>query len=876
MKKSTCLSLLGLFCSATFGVGQIYATPDIEVEQQARVTDANIVGHVLDSKTGDHIAGISIRIKGTPFGAYTDASGHYRIVNIKPGRYTIVMQGTGYLTQERVLDIVPKKTVEVNFTAVEDVLRLDEVVVTANRQATLRKYAPTLVSVIGEAHLKQSNAVNLAQGLSFQPGLRVENNCQNCGFNQVRINGLDGHFSQILIDSRPVFSSLAGVYGLEHIPVNMIDRVEVVRGGGSALYGSSAIAGVINIITKNPTSNSFSFSNNLTFTGGKTPDNTLGVNAALVSPDARTGAVVFAQSRDRSAWDANGDGYSEMGKINGKALGTRAFFNISPTQNLTAEAHTIYEYRRGGDHLDLPDHLASVSERTEHYINSGNIKYDLFSEDTNHHLQAYASGQMINRNSYYGGIGDGALGSLGKPTDPANYGINYGYTKGRTYMGGLQYEYNMDRLLFMPAQFLLGTEYVYDSLYDIMPIRNWTLAEDGKTSLYPPLNQVIHNFSQIGQLEFKNDMWTILLGARLDQNSAIRTADGKSVKPILSPRATLRFNPNSSINLRASYAKGFRAPQVFDEDLHVGVVQGEVQKIVNIPNLKPEYSHSFSLSSDMYFNTESVRTNILVEGFYTRLIGAFNTEYVKSENGFKIYNRINGSNATVYGLNLEGKLVWNILSVQAGLTLAKSQWDVAQATGAERSLLAGEDSDNPKNIDTAKEFGPKTLDGFAFKVEDGNRVYDETVEILSKDFMRTPNVYGYFTVNINPVKPLNLSLTANYTGTMKVPHAIEVGRMSAVKDIELVKSGLRPDTREEENAPMWGVVEQTPQFFDLGAKISYDLRFFSASTLQLYAGVNNLLNSFQKDFDSRGFRDSGYIYGPTQPFSIYCGAVIKF
>ena len=90
-----------------------------------------------------------------------------------------------------------------------------------------------------------TNAVNLAQGLNFQPGVRVETNCQNCGFQQVRINGLDGPYTQILIDSRPIFSALSGVYGLEQIPANMIERVEVMRGGGSALFGSSAIAGTI-------------------------------------------------------------------------------------------------------------------------------------------------------------------------------------------------------------------------------------------------------------------------------------------------------------------------------------------------------------------------------------------------------------------------------------------------------------------------------------------------------------------------------------------------------------------------------------------------------------------------------------------------------
>ncbi len=92
--------------------------------------------------------------------------------------------------------------------------------------------------------------LRFADGLNFQPGVRVENNCQNCGFQQVRINGLEGPYTQILVDSRPIFSAQTGVYGLEQIPANMIERVEIMRGGGSALFGSSAIAGTINIITK--------------------------------------------------------------------------------------------------------------------------------------------------------------------------------------------------------------------------------------------------------------------------------------------------------------------------------------------------------------------------------------------------------------------------------------------------------------------------------------------------------------------------------------------------------------------------------------------------------------------------------------------------
>ena len=124
------------------------------------------------------------------------------------------------------------------------------------------------MNVIGPKLLDVTQSVCLAQGLNFQPGVRTEDNCQNCGFTQVRINGLDGHYSQILVNSRSVFSSLNGVYGLEQIPANMIDRVEVVRGGGSALFGASAIGGTINIITKEPIRNSATFGHTFMSIGG--------------------------------------------------------------------------------------------------------------------------------------------------------------------------------------------------------------------------------------------------------------------------------------------------------------------------------------------------------------------------------------------------------------------------------------------------------------------------------------------------------------------------------------------------------------------------------------------------------------------------------
>lgn len=439
-------------------------------------------------------------------------------------------------------------------------------------------------------------------------------------------------------------------------------------------------------------------------------------------------------------------------------------------------------------------------------------------------------------------------------------------------MGGAQYTYKTDRLFFMPGNILVGAEYLYDHLNDEMPILKYQKLPDG-TSRAPGLDQRIHNLSQIAQIEWTNKVFTLLLGGRLDEHSAIRTDKG-AIKPIFTPRATLRYNPFTWMNLRASYAQGFRAPQTFDEDLHVGVVSGEAQKVVNVKGLKPEYSHSFNLSNDMYFSHGAMQANLLLEGFFTRLQGAFNTRPIEERDDFTLFERYNASNASVYGANIEGKVAYKRFTVQAGFTIAKSLWDEAESTGVERSLIKGENEKAPSDINTLENNGPEKADGF---LTDGDGKF-VSFELKSRNFMRTPMTYGYLTLTYNPVSTLNLTATCNYTGSMFAPHVIEYGAESAVLDRDLVAAGKREAGAEDKSgaAPKWGRIEKTPSFFDLGARISYDFDIFTSSSLQLFLGANNLLNSFQNDFDLGGGRDSGYIYGPMQPRTVYMGMTMKF
>lgn len=187
-------------------------------------TDANIYGHVIDRQSGEHMPYATLLVKGTTLGTTTDATGHYFLKNLPVGKLSIEVRSTGFMTVQKEVETTANSTHELNFELEPDNVSIEEVVVSANRSETKRRLAPNLVNVLSPKLFETTQSVCLAQGLNFQPGVRTEDDCQNCGFTQVRINGLDGHYSQILIDSRPVFSALNGVYGLEQFERGAIEQ----------------------------------------------------------------------------------------------------------------------------------------------------------------------------------------------------------------------------------------------------------------------------------------------------------------------------------------------------------------------------------------------------------------------------------------------------------------------------------------------------------------------------------------------------------------------------------------------------------------------------------------------------------------------------
>lgn len=195
------------------------------------IREGNMIsGHVLVKGSEENIPYATVLIVGSGQGTVSNEEGQFEFKNLPAGKYTLRVSAVGYKTQEKAIEVNKDFTAVVHFQMEEESFMTDEVVVSANRNEVSRKAAPVVVNVMSAKLFEMVNSTDLAKTLNYQSGLRVENNCQNCGFPQVRINGLEGPYSQILINSRPVISALSGVYGLEQIPVNMIERVEVVRG----------------------------------------------------------------------------------------------------------------------------------------------------------------------------------------------------------------------------------------------------------------------------------------------------------------------------------------------------------------------------------------------------------------------------------------------------------------------------------------------------------------------------------------------------------------------------------------------------------------------------------------------------------------------
>jgi len=727
----------------------------------------------------------NIILNDSGIGVSSNEDGCYKFDKLTKGYNQIIISSLG---MNRVkLDININGGVNViDIDLKPNIYNLDQVVVTGTKTFKRRTHSPVIVNVIDSKQLENLQACNLAEGLKFQPGLRVETDCQTCNYTQLRMNGLTGGYSQILINGRAIFSPLTGLYGMEQIPTNMIDRIEVVRGGGSSLYGSSAIGGIVNVITKIPTSNKYSLGYDFSIINGDTEDKVIYGNATVISDNKNSGATFFINNRNRGWFDHNGDNFSELPALRDNTFGATLFLLPSKNQKLEANLGSIHEYRFGGEMIDRIPHFLMQSEERVHNVLLGNLDYQVNFNNERSSLIAYLAAQKTNRQHYTGirpeiGSADDIIHLKNPP---------YGTSLNTTKQAGVQINHKVSKF-FGPNVLTIGSEIVTDDVMDEISTYNYLVDQKVVTK----------------GIFFQSD-WelteslNLLSGARLDKHSLLDNI-------VVSPRLSLLYKLRSEAQFRLTYSTGFRAPQAFDTDLHIAFSGGGISRIILADDLKQERSKGLSASVNYDRATEGYIYGLTFEGFYTHLKDAFYQDLSGSDSYGDIFVKRNGAGATVMGLTMELRAnIKQKVQLESGFTLQHSVYD------------------------------------------EGVRYSDNLP--LKKEFLRSPDYYGYATISYNPNSKMSFNANLVHTGVMSLIHLAGA-----------------PEQLEDEflESPVFNAIGIKSTYIqvlkELGIKIEYSV------------GVKNLTNNFQQQFDSLKNRDSNFIYGPSLPRTIYFGLIIK-
>lgn len=552
------------------------------------------------------------------------------------------------------------------------------------RDARLRD-APVRTEVITRDFVEQVGARTLADAVEYTTGVRVENNCQNCNFSQVRLLGLEGPYTQILMDGQPTLSSLAQVYGLEQIPARLIERIEVTKGGGTALLGPGSVGGVINVLTRDPMTSGAQVDTTLGMTRGE-PTTSTAAAGDWVSADTRTRLTAYGQVDRVSPVDVTGDGYTEVSRRALEAGGVRAHrLLLGSRARLTVDASAMREDRRGGNRLDLPPHEADIAEDIHTAREAATVTW-LQAPTPRMDYRLTLSGADTRRDSYYGvGRDPRAYGSTRSQLGVADLLVNR-YALRHVVSGGVQ----------VTAERLRDDQPGYDRSLDMRYTQAGAFVQDEWT--------------------FRPG-WQLLTGVRVDRHSTLS-------RPQVLPRAALRAAPRPSLDLRVSYAQGIRAPQVFDEDLHIASLGGDARIVIVDPELRPERSVNWMAGGEWKPSLWGGQALLELNVFDTRLRDQF---HLRSDDlpdtDVREFRKVNLGTATVRGI--EANAGWgrgDHVVLQGGLV-------------AQRSTLGQPDPD----------FG-------------------------SRRFFRTPDLYGNASIAVKEWLPVDVFAGLRVTGPMLAPH----------------------------------------------------------------------------------------------------------
>lgn len=566
------------------------------------IAQQQVRGVVLNEQNREPVAGATISLLDSSYSTSADAKGRFAIA-VSAGA-TIQISAVGFASQTLAAD----KDQLLVFLAPSQ-RELDAIVVSGTMKAVKKSDSPVNVEVYTPQFLKKNPAPSIFESLQNVNGVRPQLNCSVCNTGDIHINGLEGPYTMITIDGMPIVSSLASVYGLFGIPTQLIERVEIVKGPASGLYGSEAIGGLINIITKSPdkapvfTANIMSTSwleNNVDlgtrFRIGKNVQSLLGIN-------------YFNFDR---VTDKNDDRFTDVTLQHRISVFNKLSFRRNANRAATLAGRYFYEDRWGGDtrfnrSLRGTDSIYGESIYTNRWELIGNYQLPLeekmfFSFSTTGHQQ----------NSYYGTTPYLATQSIAfaqftwdKQAGPAH-----------SLLSGLAFRYNY-----------------YDD--------NSTATVDTLSGMNRPDKYIIPGI--FVQDEWKlNPRQVLLLGARYDHHPVH--------KGIFTPRIAWKWSPTDRQVIRVNAGTGFRVVSLFTED-HAALTGARAVEIRE--SLEPERSYNVNLNYSNRFQWNRVSLHLDASAWYSHFTNQIIADYDTDPNKI-IYDNLDGyATSKGFTLNLE-------------------------------------------------------------------------------------------------------------------------------------------------------------------------------------------------------------------------------
>jgi outer membrane receptor for ferrienterochelin and colicins len=618
--------------------------------------------------------------------ATTGADGVACLDDLTFGRHELLVVADGFAIEEAAVVVSPG---DVELRVVLRPAFGEELVVTATRTPRRLVEIPVHTRVLGRETIESTLSRTLADALEWSPGVRVESGCQNCNVSQIRMLGLDGPYTQVLVDGQPTVSSLAMVYGIEQLPARLIESIEVVKGGGSALYGGGAVGGVVNLIPHQPVATGGTIETRAIEIGGELGYSLSGVGD-WTRPSGGRSLSLFGQVDRVEPHDRDGDGFSEVSERRLESGGLRLEqYLLEDRARLSGELNRTRERRRGGDlrRFELPPDQTELTEAIATDRDAVGLRW-LHTLSSRWDYQLAASWAGTERESYYGaGFDPDAYGTTRNPLFNVDAQANRSHAQGTL---------------------TWGSQWTHDEISDRQLGRGRVIEE-----AYSDLGLFVQDDRRLGS------GWTLLYGARSDWHSALD-------EPVLSPRAALLWSPRLDFTLRASLARGFRPPAVFDEDLHVELVGGGRARVLrNAPDLREETSTAALVSGEwrpFFYNRGSAALEFSV--YHTRLDDRFQT--IEDDD-----------------------------PATPELELTRINFGRAEVTGAELAV--------------SWRWGSR-LEGEVGVVEQRARLAEPEPDFGSRAFLRTPERHALASVTWRLPREIDLFLGARYTGPMLVPH----------------------------------------------------------------------------------------------------------